>query len=89
MPQRLEKTRLIPAAVLRKVLAVSRAHVYVMEQNGSIPRAIRIGRLMRWDRSEIESWMDAGCPARDEWEAIRNRVRASELPIGNQTGGAP
>lgn len=28
-----------------------------------IPAPMKIGRLVRWRRVEIERWLDAGCPA--------------------------
>lgn len=36
---------------------------------GRIPRPIRIGRSTLWDCRELENWVAAGCPSREEWEA--------------------
>ena len=36
---------------------------------GWIPRAVRIGRSTLWRAAELEFWVNAGCPRREEWEA--------------------
>lgn len=35
----------------------------------------RLRRSPRWLRSEIDAWLAAGMPARDEWEATRADTR--------------
>lgn len=35
---------------------------------GWIPRPVRIGRSTLWRRSELDAWIGAGCPRREEWE---------------------
>lgn len=32
------------------------------------PAALRFGRKRMWRRTEILSWIDAGCPPRSKWE---------------------
>lgn len=32
-----------------------------------MPKPLRIGRAVRWGRSEIKAWMDHGCPPASEW----------------------
>lgn len=40
--------------------------------SGRIPApCFRLGRSPRWRRAEIDAWMAAGGPPRDEWEAMR------------------
>lgn len=36
---------------------------------GLIPQPIRIGRSTLWRSKELEAWVAAGCPRRQEWEA--------------------
>ena len=36
---------------------------------GWIPRPVRIGRSTLWRVGELQEWVAAGCPRRDEWEA--------------------
>ena len=40
---------------------------------GWIPRPVRIGRATLWRAGELRAWVEAGCPRRDEWEAIRGQ----------------
>ena len=35
---------------------------------GWIPRPVRIGRSTLWRTDELQAWVEAGCPRRDEWE---------------------
>ncbi|MBS0187250.1 MAG: AlpA family phage regulatory protein [Planctomycetes bacterium] len=81
---------LIPAEGVARILGCSRALVFRLEKLRLLPEPVRLTRRhLRWSRRELELWAQWGAPPRDEWETLRNRVRASELPIGNQTGGAP
>jgi len=57
----------LPAHVTTKELArmlrVSTDTIRMMERDGRLPRAIRLGpQLLRWPRDEIEAWLAAGCP---------------------------
>ena len=36
---------------------------------GWIPRPVRIGRSTLWRVGELQEWVAAGCPRREEWEA--------------------
>lgn len=36
---------------------------------GWIPRPVRIGRSTLWRVDELQEWVAAGCPRREEWEA--------------------
>lgn len=38
---------------------------------GRIPRPIRIGRSTNWRPRELQEWVAAGCPNREQWEAQR------------------
>ena len=38
---------------------------------GKIPRPIHIGRIPFWRYDELKAWVEAGCPNRVTWDAIR------------------
>jgi len=38
---------------------------------GKIPRPIHIGRIPFWRYDELKAWVDAGCPNRTTWDAMR------------------
>ena len=44
---------------------------------GWIPRPVRIGRSTLWRVDELRAWTEAGCPRREEWEAMRNESSSS------------
>ena len=54
-----------------EVLGISRAHVWRLHSSGHIPRPVRLGRSVRWDRKTLEAWLEAGGPPRDRWESMR------------------
>lgn len=53
-----------------RILGISRAHASRLNVSGRLPRPIRLGRAVRWSTSELGRWIAAGCPTRDQWEAI-------------------
>ena len=38
-------------------------HVYRLADSGRMPRPIRLGSLVRWNRAELDDWIARGCPA--------------------------
>ncbi|MHC4525062.1 MAG: helix-turn-helix transcriptional regulator [Planctomycetota bacterium] len=52
------------------MLGVSVRQVWRLHATGRLPRAIRLGHCVRWRRAEIEAFVEAGCPTRQEWEAM-------------------
>ena len=42
---------------------------------GKTPRGLRLGRLVLWDRAELERWLEAGMPNRVTWEANNKRTK--------------
>ncbi len=61
----------ISAAGLAKLLAVSQRHVNALNASGRLPRPIRLVRSVRWLVTELEAWLEAGAPSREEWEKLR------------------
>jgi excisionase family DNA binding protein len=62
----------LSAEQVARVLGISRAHVFRLASSGRLPRSIRLGRAVRWDRRTIERWLDAGAPPRDLWEQMES-----------------
>jgi excisionase family DNA binding protein len=46
-----------------RLLNCSTRTVYRLNDAGKMPRPLRLGALVRWNRSEIEQWIADGCPA--------------------------
>ena len=62
---------LLKAEELAGLLGVSRCTVWSWHSSGRIPLPVRIGGATRWRRAEIESWVEAGAPGREKWEAAK------------------
>lgn len=45
---------------------------WAWESAGLIPRPVRIMRSTLWRIEEIQEWVKAKCPRRDEWEAMQS-----------------
>ena len=65
---------LLTAADIARLLAVTVRHVRALDSSGRLPRPVRLGRAVRWSRSELVAWLDAGAPSRDRWETIRRKL---------------
>jgi predicted DNA-binding transcriptional regulator AlpA len=43
-----------------------------MQSRGALPAPVRpTRRAPRWRVDEIKAWLDANCPPRDRWEALK------------------
>ena len=61
----------ISAKEVAELLGISRAHVWRLHSSGRIPKPVRLGRAVRWNRKTLEDWLEAGGPPREQWEFMR------------------
>jgi len=61
----------ISARELAELLGISLRQVWRLNSAGKLPKPVRIGGSVRWNRQEIMDWFAAGCPDRRTWEARR------------------
>lgn len=61
----------IPAMEAAKLLGISERHLWALSTSARLPRPIRLGRSVRWNRAELQEWLAAGAPPRDRWEKIK------------------
>lgn len=59
----------ISARDLAAMVGVSLRQVWRLNSAGKLPKPIRLGGSVRWNRKEIQQWFEAGCPERRTWEA--------------------
>jgi excisionase family DNA binding protein len=45
---------------------VSKRMVYRLSSSGRMPRKIKLGRLARWRRSDLDEWIAGGCKPIDK-----------------------
>ena len=46
-----------------ELLQCSPRHVYRLADAGKMPRPVKLGALVRWNRNVVESWIAEGCPS--------------------------
>lgn len=49
---------------IARLLACSPRHVYRLTDAGKMPRPVKLGALVRWNRAVVEAWIAEGCPSR-------------------------
>lgn len=54
--------RLLAVDDVAAMLGVSSRHVYRLADAGKMPRPVKLGSAVRWDRQAIEHWIFEGCP---------------------------
>lgn len=79
----------LTASEVAQLLGVSRAHVWRLHKAGKLPEPVRLGRAVRWSRTEIESWLTAGAPARPAWERLNGPRQLGRAPRFTAHGSEP
>ena len=72
--QTVSEARLISFATFAEMIGTSIPTARRLEIMGKTPKPIRFSRrLVRFDRLEVETWLDAGAPDRGRWETMRSK----------------
>ena len=66
---------LIPDVTAAALAGVSRATWHRLRVAGKVPPALKLGRVCRWNRAEIENWIASGCPDAATWKAMESGRR--------------
>lgn len=53
---------LLRAAEVGALIGASERWIWDKVNAGKLPKPVRMGRFVRWRRSDIEAWIEAGCP---------------------------
>ncbi|MDD4888705.1 MAG: helix-turn-helix domain-containing protein [Phycisphaerae bacterium] len=62
---------LVDTVAAAALCGVSRSHYLALASAGKVPLPIRLGRRTLWRADELRRWIEAGCPARERWQAMR------------------
>jgi predicted DNA-binding transcriptional regulator AlpA len=63
---------LIPDTEAARLCGIARATWHRLRAAGRVgPQPVRLGRAVRYRRSEVEAWAAAGCPDSRTWAATR------------------
>jgi predicted DNA-binding transcriptional regulator AlpA len=71
----IEKPKCMKANEVAEWIGISKTTWVRSNIAGKTPRGLRLGRLVLWDRAEIERWLEAGMPNRVTWEANNKRTK--------------
>lgn len=56
-------TKLLDVNQVAELLNCSPRHVYRLSDAGRMPKPLRLGSLVRWNRESLNEWIQAGCPS--------------------------
>lgn len=55
---------LLNEAGVREILKVKKSHFHLLRESGRFPvPPIKLGRCVRWRKSDVLQWLDEGCAA--------------------------
>ena len=65
---------LLTVSQVATMLGWSVSVVRQRDREGLLPEPYRFGGTIQWGREELESWITAGCPNRQQWEQQKQRT---------------
>ncbi len=68
MKEQVNLSLLLSAKELARLLALSIRTVWRLKSAGKLPKSVRIGSSVRWQRRIIEKWIEFGAPPVREFE---------------------
>jgi predicted DNA-binding transcriptional regulator AlpA len=70
------ETLLVPSDVAGPMCGRSEASWWRDHAAGRIPAPVKLGGRTLWRVEELRRWVEAGCPCRKTWEALRGQKGA-------------
>jgi len=70
---------LIPDITAAALAGVSRATWWRLHVAGKTPASLKLARRRLWNRAEVVAWIEARCPDRQTWEALRAMSRRNRV----------
>lgn len=56
-----------------QLVGIGRSLFYGLHSSGRLgPLPVKLGKRTLWNRKELESWAAAGCPARQQWQDMKD-----------------
>ncbi len=73
-----QHARLINASELAETLGISLRHLWRMKAAKELPKPVQLRNSVRWLLSDIEAWLEMGCPSQKRFEGRKaTRAKAS------------
>lgn len=57
------EAKLLDVQAVAALLGCSPRHVYRLSDAGRMPAPVKLGALVRWQKTAVEDWITAGCPS--------------------------
>ena len=70
-----KKEMLLKTTDVAERLSVSPRTVARLASSGQIPAPVKIGGSVRWRATDIQAWIELGCPDRKKFEATMREGR--------------
>ena len=64
---------LLTAKKVGELLTLSKRTIFRLDSSGKIPAPVRINGSVRWRGSDIQRWIELGCPDRTTFEIRRGK----------------
>lgn len=55
--------KLLAVLAVAELLGCSVRHIYRLSDAGRMPAPVKLGSLVRWNPTAIDTWIEQGCPA--------------------------
>lgn len=68
-----EESQLLDVRQMATQLNCSPRSVYRLSDAGRMPRPIKLGALVRWNRQAIDQWIADGCPSIESTNQCHNQ----------------
>ena len=59
----MSEAELLDVKKVAKLLGCSTRHIFRLHDGGKMPKAVKLGSLVRWSKKVIEDWIVEGCPS--------------------------
>ena len=75
--------RALNASQVGEKLGLHRGSCYRLRDQGKLPEAKKIGAAVRWLESDIDQWLEWGCPSESEFR----KLKKDEQRLAKMAGG--
>lgn len=65
----------VPAEAAARLCGCGRSKWYALHAQGLVPDPVHVGKRPLWRVAELDAWMQAGCPNREDWEAHKAQAQ--------------
>ena len=62
------ESKLLTAKDLGQLLALSKRQIFRLNSCGKIPNPLKVGGSIRWRQTDINLWLEMGCPPQNEFQ---------------------